>query len=77
MRVPAPVQPPLINRLKVMANLDIAKRPVQQGTLKVRLGGQVFTFAIEVTRRGNDEEASLRLPPDAAKPNSSAAEAAT
>jgi len=77
MRVPAAAQVPLINRLKVMANLDIAKQALQQGTLKVRTQGEVLTLAIEVRLRGDAEEASLRLPPARAEPESHEAGAAT
>lgn len=62
MRVPAPVQAPIINRLKVMANLDVAKRPVQAGSLRVRLQGQVLELSIAVSGSRAGEEASVRLP---------------
>jgi type II secretory ATPase GspE/PulE/Tfp pilus assembly ATPase PilB-like protein len=63
MRVPAPIQAPIVNRLKVMANLDVAKHPTQEGSLKVRLQGEVLSLGIMVTLRGTAEEASLTLPP--------------
>lgn len=63
MRVPAAIQPPLINRLKVMASLDIAKQPLQRGTIKVRQRGEVLTLTIEIRLCEDAEEASLRLPP--------------
>lgn len=72
MRLPPQVQVPVINRLKVMANLDIAKHPVQEGTLKVRLQGQVLSLGIAVRLHGDFEEATVDLPP-----RSGEAEAAT
>lgn len=63
MALPAQAQVPVINRLKVMANLDIARRPVQEGTLKVRLRGEERSLAITVRLRGDFEEASLELSP--------------
>jgi type II secretory ATPase GspE/PulE/Tfp pilus assembly ATPase PilB-like protein len=77
MRVPAQAQSPVVNRLKVMANLDIAKRPLQEGTLKVRLQGQVLSLAITVRLRGTAEEASLHLPPRASVTTPPEPEAAT
>lgn len=66
MALPSAAQLPLINRLKVMANLDIARHPVQEGTLKVRLRGEDLELAITVRLQGDVEEASLQLPPRAA-----------
>lgn len=63
MALPAQAQVPVINRLKVMANLDIARHPVQEGTLKVRLQGEARSLAITVRLRGDFEEASLELSP--------------
>ena len=73
MRVPPAIQAPLVNRLKVMANLDVAKRPVQEGPLKVQLRDQVFELEIVVRVAGDAEEASVRLP--APKPVQGAPEA--
>lgn len=53
----------MINRLKGMANLDIARHPVEEGTLKVRLQGEERSLAITVRLRGDFEEASLALSP--------------
>jgi type II secretory ATPase GspE/PulE/Tfp pilus assembly ATPase PilB-like protein len=77
MRVPAAAQVPLINRLKVMANLDIARQPLQQGVLKVRIQGEVLTLAIEVKLCGDAEEALLQLPPRSDEPESQEADTAT
>jgi type II secretory ATPase GspE/PulE/Tfp pilus assembly ATPase PilB-like protein len=77
MRVPAAVQVPLINRLKVMANLDIGRQPLQQGVVKVRIEGEVLTLGIEVKLRGDAEEALLQLPPRSGEPESQEAETAT
>jgi type IV pilus assembly protein PilB len=65
MRLPAQVQVAVINRLKVMANLDVAKRSLQEGMLKVRLRGQVLVVGIAVRLHGDSEEATLDLPPRA------------
>ena len=72
MRLPPQVQVAVINRLKVMANLDIAKHPVQEGALKVRVQGQVLSLGITVRLHGDSEEATVDLPP-----RSGEAEAAT
>jgi type II secretory ATPase GspE/PulE/Tfp pilus assembly ATPase PilB-like protein len=77
MRVPAAVQVPLINRLKVMANLDIARQPLQQGVLKVLTQGEELTLGVEVRLRGDGEEALLQLPPRRTEPGSQEIDAAT
>jgi len=77
MRVPAAVHVPLINRLKVMANLDIARQPLQQGVLKVRMHGEELTLGIEVRLRGDAEEALLQLPPRGDARDSRESDAAT
>jgi len=77
MRVPAAVHVPLINRLKVMANLDIARPPLQQGVLRIRTQGEEFTLGIEVRLRGDAEEALLHLPPRGAERDSQEIDAAT
>lgn len=75
MRVPAAVQGPLVNRLKVMANLDIDRQPTQQGVLKVRAEGAVLTLRIEVRLRGEAEEALLQLTPRGTESDSQEADA--
>jgi type II secretory ATPase GspE/PulE/Tfp pilus assembly ATPase PilB-like protein len=63
MRFPAGVQVPVINRLKVMANLDVAKHPVQEGMLKVRFQGEELSVGITVRLQEESEEAILDLLP--------------
>ncbi len=52
MQVPLPAFAPLINRLKLMAALDIARRPSQDGELHVRFKGLPHRFAIHVEQSG-------------------------
>ena len=67
MRLPAGVQGPVINRLKVMANLDVAKHPVQEGMLKVRFQDEELSVGITVRLQEDSEEATLDLPPRTGK----------
>jgi len=49
MKIPVPAAAPLMNRYKVMANLDIARRPAQRGQLHVRLAGTEYVLRITST----------------------------
>ncbi len=62
MQVPTAAQTLFVNRLKVMAKLDLGRPAVQEGFLKVRLQGQASEITVTVRRAGDAEEASLRLP---------------
>lgn len=46
MKIPSPAASPLANCYKVMASLDIARRPAQQGQLRVRLAGRQYELGI-------------------------------
>ena len=62
MKVPDGVHGPVVNRFKVMANLDVARRPSQEGVLLVRRGGKDFTITINVeTTPGGAEQLWLRF----------------
>jgi type II secretory ATPase GspE/PulE/Tfp pilus assembly ATPase PilB-like protein len=53
---------PLVNRLKVMANLDIAKHPSQKGAMILQLSGQQTTARVTVTvLEAGLEEAMIEL----------------
>ncbi len=49
MVLPIQAAGPLVNRLKVMSNLDIARHPHQEGELCVRHAGSEYTLSITVT----------------------------
>ncbi len=64
MSVPAPVLAPLINRLRVMANLDrIEHNEKQEGTIEVQSRGlsAVLRMVVQFTETG-EEEVYLHLP---------------
>jgi len=67
MKLPAITHGPFVNRLKVMANLDIAKRPSQNGTLYICVDGAEYALAIrtEVNADGS-EDAALAITASAA-----------
>jgi type II secretory ATPase GspE/PulE/Tfp pilus assembly ATPase PilB-like protein len=62
MVIPAAAGGPMANRLKVMANLDISRRPTQHGVIHVRLDGRDSQFDIETTISSSGaEDVLLRL----------------
>ena len=63
MTYPTQMHDGIVNRLKVMANLDVAKRPVQSGELRVRGHDRQVRIGIEVRKQPSGaEEASLHFP---------------
>ena len=62
MRVPTAAQTLFVNRLKVIAKLDLGRPAVQEGSFNPRLQGQPSAITVTVRRAGDAEEASLRLP---------------
>lgn len=71
MKLPAGGQSAVVNRFKVMANLDIAKRPEQEGTFTIRTQGRELVVAITVkVAKGGAEEVLLRFPADSPGPAS-------
>ena len=64
MKIPGKALPQLVNRLKVMANLDIARHPTQEGVVRLFTAGREFTVAVAITLKPDGlEEAHLRFPP--------------
>jgi len=62
MQIPIQAFGPVINRLKVMAALDISRQPSQAGEVHVRLEGAVHILPIRVELRGEHEAATLTVP---------------
>ena len=58
-KVPLPAYGPLVNRLKIMAALDISRIPIQQGEVHVRLKGALRVWRIQVEVHGSHEHALL------------------
>src|SRR5690349_248467 len=53
---------PIISRVKVMAELDIAeKRVPQDGRFKVRMGGKTIDFRVSIMPSVNGEDAVIRI----------------
>jgi len=62
MTVPKRVQAPLISRIKVMADLDIAeKRAPQDGRFALRVAGREFDFRISTNPGVNGEKVVMRI----------------
>jgi len=65
MNYPAPMHGAMVNRFKVMANLDLAKQPTQEGELRVRGHGREVRIRITVRKEPTGaEEALLHFPDD-------------
>jgi type IV pilus assembly protein PilB len=62
MTVPKKVQAPLISRIKVMADLDIAeKRAPQDGRISLRVAGREFDFRVSTNPGVNGEKVVMRI----------------
>jgi len=62
MTVPKKAQAPLISRIKVMADLDIAeKRAPQDGRISLRVGGGEFDFRVSTNPGVNGEKVVMRI----------------
>ena len=59
MKIPLPAFGPLVNRLKVMAALDISRQPSQRGEVHVRYKGALRVFRIETEVQGQHENVLL------------------
>jgi len=62
MTVPKKAQAPLISRIKVMADLDIAeKRAAQDGRISLRVGGGEYDFRVSTNPGVNGEKVVMRI----------------
>ncbi len=62
MSVPKYVHPPLISRVKIMAEMDIAeRRKAQDGRIGIRHGGKDFDLRVSVIPTVNGEKAVMRI----------------
>ena len=62
MTVPKKVQAPLVSRIKVMADMDIAeKRAAQDGRISLRLAGREFDFRVSTNPGVNGEKVVMRI----------------
>jgi len=62
MTVPKKAQAPLISRIKVMADLDIAeKRAPQDGRISLRVGGAEYDFRVSTNPGVNGEKVVMRI----------------
>jgi len=62
MTVPKKAQAPLISRIKVMADLDIAeKRAPQDGRISLRVGGREYDFRVSTNPGVNGEKVVMRI----------------
>jgi len=62
MTVPKKAQAPLISRIKVMADLDIAeKRAPQDGRMSLRVGGAEYDFRVSTNPGVNGEKVVMRI----------------
>jgi len=62
MTVPKKVQAPLVSRIKVMADMDIAeKRAPQDGRISLRVGGGEFDFRVSTNPGVNGEKVVMRI----------------
>ncbi len=60
--IPSHFQAPIISRLKVMSELDIAERRVpQDGRFKIRMGGKSIDFRVSIMPSALGEDAVLRI----------------
>lgn len=57
MKLPPGAQATAVNRLKIMAQLDISRRPSQQGSMMLKLGERSFLARIGITNTPEGEEA--------------------
>ncbi|HEY2825803.1 MAG TPA: hypothetical protein VGI83_09680 [Gemmatimonadales bacterium] len=62
MSLPIMLYPILVNRLKVMANLEAGKVPFQEGEMRVRDRTREFTLSIAVEVKGSFEDVRVRFP---------------
>jgi len=62
MTVPKKAQAPLVSRIKVMADLDIAeRRAAQDGRISLRAGGGEFDFRVSTNPGVNGEKVVMRI----------------
>ncbi len=62
MTVPKKAQAPLVSRIKVMADLDIAERRApQDGRISLRVGGKEFDFRVSTNPGVNGEKVVMRI----------------
>jgi type IV pilus assembly protein PilB len=62
MSVPKKVQAPLVSRIKVMAEMDIAeKRAPQDGRISLKLGGREYDFRVSSNPGVNGEKVVMRI----------------
>jgi len=62
MAVPKPVQPALVSRIKVMADMDIAeKRAPQDGRISLRLSQREYDFRVSTYPGVNGEKVVMRI----------------
>jgi type IV pilus assembly protein PilB len=62
MTVPKKVQAPLVSRIKVMADMDIAeKRAPQDGRISLRVSGREFDFRVSTNPGVNGEKVVMRV----------------
>lgn len=62
MTVPKKAQAPLVSRIKVMADLDIAERRApQDGRISLRVGGKEFDFRVSTNPGVNGEKVVMRV----------------
>lgn len=73
MTVPLPAHAQLVNRVKVMANLDITRHVTQRGELHIRLREVERVFHVLVTPGAAGVEEVLLTLADSARPSGTAA----
>jgi type IV pilus assembly protein PilB len=62
MSVPKKVQAPLVSRIKVMADMDIAeKRAPQDGRISLKVGGREYDFRVSTNPGVNGEKVVMRI----------------
>ncbi|MGD0113857.1 MAG: ATPase, T2SS/T4P/T4SS family, partial [Armatimonadota bacterium] len=62
MTVPKKVQAPLVSRIKVMADMDIAeKRAAQDGRISLRVQGREYDFRVSTNPGVNGEKVVMRI----------------
>lgn len=61
MQIPIQALGPAINRLKVMASLDISRQPSQVGEVHVRLRGAAHILRIQTELKDSNEVATLGI----------------
>jgi len=62
MTVPKKVQAPLVSRIKVMGDMDIAeKRAPQDGRISLKLGGREYDFRVSTNPGANGEKVVMRI----------------